>query len=202
MNKFFIVRHGQTEWNLQKKFQGSLNSNLTVLGEEQARKLAESLKNKEIDHIYSSDLGRAFRTAEIISQAVGKPVNVAKSLREMSFGIWEGMNIDKIESDYNDEFEVWKKNPYELRLEGLDDMKKVQSRMVEEIESINKRHKDSNILIVSHGMTIKTVIANYMHLELDHIGRFSQDNTALNIIEFHEFGPLVKRVNDTNHLEV
>ena len=88
-NTFYIVRHGQTNWNILGKTQGHGNSDLTQKGEEQAFELAKAIKEYPIDYIYSSDLGRAVQTAEIVGDQIGVKVNQTKSLREMGFGDWE-----------------------------------------------------------------------------------------------------------------
>ena len=97
MNTYYLVRHGQTVWNTLGKTQGHGNSPLTELGERQASELAEALKNYPIDMIYCSDLGRAVQTAEIVGSKLNIEVEPTDLLREMGFGIWEGMPMKKIE---------------------------------------------------------------------------------------------------------
>ena len=90
-NTFYIVRHGQTNWNILGKTQGHGNSDLTEKGENQALELAKAIKEYPIDFIYSSDLGRAVQTAEIIGNTIGVDVEETPALREMGFGDWEGL---------------------------------------------------------------------------------------------------------------
>ena len=91
MSNIYIVRHGQTTWNIEKRIQGHANAELTEKGRRQGDLVAERLKDENIDIIYSSDLDRARITAEKIGKLSGTRVIVDRELRDMSFGIWEGM---------------------------------------------------------------------------------------------------------------
>lgn len=88
-NTFYIVRHGQTDWNILGKTQGHGNSDLTPQGIEQAKELSEDIGKYSIDYIFSSDLGRAMQTAQILGDKLNIEVQKTEALREMGFGVWE-----------------------------------------------------------------------------------------------------------------
>src|SRR3712207_163192 len=99
MTTIYLTRHGQTEWNLNKRLQGWKNSPLTKLGISQAKALGERLKDTQIDVIYSSPIERAYKTAEIIKG--NKDIEIIKhdGLKEFNYGDWEGLTIDEIEKN-------------------------------------------------------------------------------------------------------
>ena len=201
MNTFFIVRHGQTEWNIQKKTQGQKNSSLAQMGIEQAQKLAKRLRNFDVDYIYSSDLGRTIETSNIISSHLNKDITLDTGLREISFGDWEGLTISTIREKYSDTYKVWRTKPQEARIPGAENLIQARERILDCISKLNEKHDNSNILLVSHGMIIKILLVSLLGAELSNIYKLKQGNTSLNVIEYRDYGPVIMRVNDTTHLE-
>lgn len=202
MNRFFIVRHGQTKWNTQLKTQGQQDSSLDEIGMIQTQKLAKRLAAFNIDHIYSSDLGRTIQTSDIISAQLQKEYMLENSLREIDFGEWEGLTIEDIKKSYEEEFKMWRKEPDKARIPGAESLQEVADRITRGINKINEAHKSSNILLVSHGVVIKVLLLTLLNSSLSNIYKIKQDNTALNVVELREYGPVLLRLNDTTHLEV
>ena len=102
--KIYITRHGQTDWNLDGRMQGSKNSELTEQGREEALNLGNRLKDTKIEYIYTSPLTRAYDTALLVKGDREIPVEINDSLKEMNFGIWEGMYSEDVVKDYADEY--------------------------------------------------------------------------------------------------
>ena len=200
MNKFFIVRHGETKWNIEGRTQGQGDSALSDKGKLQAHKLGNHLKNLHIDFIYSSELGRTIETSEIISGLVGKEVTYDKRLREINFGKWEGLSIDEIKTNYEDIYTVWRNRPHEAIIPDAENLVLLKERMLECILDLNKKHKDANILIISHSMSIKVLLLTLIGSDISNIYKIAQDNTALNVVEFREYGPVIIKLNDSSHL--
>ncbi|CAH2213724.1 histidine phosphatase family protein [Tepidibacter aestuarii] len=201
MNRFFIIRHGETFWNIDGRTQGHGDSKLTENGIEQAQKLAEKLSKYNIDYIYSSDLGRTIQTSEIISNTLSKKVEYKESLREINFGDWEGLTIEEIKRDYPDIYTIWRNEPHNALIPKAENLYKLKQRLLGCINELNKKHENSNIVLVSHGMSIKVLLLSLLESELSNIYRIKQDNTALNIVEFRSYGPVIIKTNDTSHLE-
>ncbi|KDR95150.1 probable phosphoglycerate mutase [Peptoclostridium litorale DSM 5388] len=201
LNKFFIVRHGQTEWNIQKKTQGQQNSSLAEIGIEQTQKLAKRLQSFDVDYIYSSDLGRTIETSNIISSHLDKEIMLDKGLREINFGDWEGLTINAIREKYSDIYKVWRTKPQEAQIPGAENLLQARKRIMDCISNINEQHDNANILLVSHGMIIKILLVSLLGAELSNIYKIKQGNTSLNVIEYRDYGPVIMRVNDTTHLE-
>ncbi|MCT4594706.1 MAG: histidine phosphatase family protein [Anaeromicrobium sp.] len=201
MTKLIMVRHGETTWNIEHRAQGSKNIGLTENGLNQAKLLAQRLKHYNIDKIYSSDLDRAFHTAEMVAKELNQQVIKDNRLREMSFGRWEGLRISEIKEKYEDEFIVWRNNPHKALIPQAEKLIDVQNRTLEIINHIIKENKGKTILIVSHGISIKSMILGIMEMPLSDFYKITQNNTSINIIEYRDYGPVIKTLNDTAHLE-
>lgn len=201
MNTYYLVRHGQTEWNTQGRTQGHGNSKLTELGKSQALNLAKALEKYPIDLVYCSDLGRAVETAQIISQKLGVDYIETSSLREMGFGIWEGMELKMIEKKYSDMFSLWRNQPDLLEVPGGEKLIDIKNRQDALIEKLNEEYQDKHILLVSHSVTVRVMLLSFLESSLKNLYRIKQDNTALNIVEYRNYGPVIIKMNDTAHLE-
>ncbi|MEG6565887.1 histidine phosphatase family protein [Thermoanaerobacterium saccharolyticum] len=199
--RLFIVRHGETLWNRQKKIQGVSDTELSDEGMKQAYLLSQRLKNEIIDVIFSSDLDRAYKTATFIAKNFNLDVIKLPELREISFGVWEGLTVDEIEKSYKELYHTWKTKPTEATIEGAETLKAVQDRILNATNKIVEQYKNKSILIVSHGTTIKALILGMLNLDLSFYPKIRQDNTALNIIDVKDDGNCVLvLLNDTCHL--
>lgn len=201
MTKLIIVRHGETTWNVENKAQGSMNIKLSDEGVKQAKKLADRLSKYEIDTIYSSDLDRAYATAKEVACKIKKNIMVDNRLREMSFGNWEGLTISEIKKNYEKEYVVWRNEPHNASITNGETLIEVQKRTLEMVNEIINSNKGKTVLLVSHGMAIKTLILGIMEMPLSDFYKITQGNTCINIIEFKEYGPVIKTLNDRAHLE-
>lgn len=201
MKKIYLIRHGESEWNILRKIQGHKDISLTDKGIKQANLIANRLVHEDIDIIYSSDLKRAYDTAKIIGNKIGLEPNQRKELREINFGAWEGLSNDIIGSEYKEEIYLWRKEPEKLKIEGGETLKEVQIRALRELENIINTNQDKNILIVSHGVTLKTMILGILDMDLFYFKNLTINNASLTIIEFREYNKVLKVLNDTSHLK-
>ncbi|MGL6107051.1 histidine phosphatase family protein [Romboutsia sp.] len=200
-NTFYIVRHGQTNWNILGKTQGHGNSDLTAKGEEQAKELAEAMVNYPIDLIYSSDLGRAVQTAQIVGEKIGVEVEKTEGLREMGFGVWEGLLIEEIKKDHSTTYDTWRNEPHLVSIPGGETLHIIKDRVDNFIEELNKKYDNKHILLVSHSVTVRVMLLSFLNSGMENIYRIKQDNTALNVVEFKNYGPVVQKMNDTSHIK-
>ena len=200
-NTFYIVRHGQTNWNILGKTQGHGNSDLTAKGIEQATELAESIVNYPIDYIYSSDLGRAVQTAQILGDKSNIKVKETEALREMGFGEWEGLLIDEIKANYANVYATWRNEPHLAQIPGGETLHLIKDRVDSFIQSLNEKYDDKHILLVTHSVTVRVMLLAFLNSGMENIYRIKQDNTALNIVEYRDYGPVVIKMNDTSHIK-
>lgn len=155
--KIYITRHGETEWNILKKMQGWKNSDLTNKGTQDAIKLGKKLKNIKFSNIYSSPLGRAMDTANYIKGNRDIEIETHEGLQEMSFGLWEGMDRDRILDLYETEhYNYWNK-PHLYEPNGGESFEELFERVEKALEYIIENASGDNILIVSHAITIKAI---------------------------------------------
>jgi probable phosphoglycerate mutase len=200
-NTFYIVRHGQTNWNLEGKTQGHGDSSLTELGRMQAKNLSEKMSKFNIDLIYSSDLGRAVETAQIIGKKLNLDVIKTPLLREMGFGVWEGLVHEKIKENYLDIFTTWRNEPHLAKIPNGETLQIIKDRLDEFFKEINETYDNKHILLVSHSITVKVMLLSFLNSGLENIYRISQDNTALNIVQYRDYGPVILKMNDTSHID-
>ena len=199
-NTIYIVRHGQTEWNLLGKTQGHGNSDLTPKGIEQAELLADSMTKYPIDYIYSSDLGRAYQTAEIIGNKLNIEVEKTEALREMNFGTWEGRIIKDIIEEDPELYKMWRNEPHLAKIPQGETLSQIKERTDAFIKEINEKYAGKHIVLVTHSLCARIMLLSFLDSDVKNIYRINQANTALNIIELRDYGPVVMKMNDTTHI--
>ena len=200
MSKLILVRHGETTWNLEMRYQGQTDISLTANGIEQAGKVAQRLADEKIAAVYSSDLSRAFVTAAQIAAVHGLDVLTRRDLREISFGEWEGMTYDSLDLDGGGTGNRLFSHPAEIEIPGGETFFEVQQRMMEALRELAQRHEGQTVVIVSHGAAIRTVLCDVLGMDLNRLWAIRQSNTAVNILEVLPQKVLVSLVNDVHHL--
>ena len=204
--KLILIRHGESDGNAQRKFSGFQDVKLTEKGIWQAKRLARRLEGVQVDAFYCSDLKRARRTAEIIFGDRGEDIVVSPNLREINFGIWEGMTFEEIKSREGAKFTSWMENPDEKSIipQG-ESLAILNERVMTEVNRILQEHrneeKDKTIAIVCHGGAIRIILCNALNLELKNLWFIEQNSTALNIIDYYDNRGFISLLNDTSHLE-
>ncbi|WP_110952940.1 alpha-ribazole phosphatase [Anaerosinus massiliensis] len=200
MTKVILVRHGQTEWNIQGKYQGHSDIELSPLGLEQAKLVGKRLAKEKIDAVYASDLKRAVKTAEYIANEHTLKVNIIEQFREISFGDWEGLDYKTINEKWPGKVELFFKNAELNVIPNGETFLEVTERSCRVMKNLTEKHADKTIVIVSHGGTIRTLIATALQLRLKYIWNLRQDNTAVNILNYYDTQTVVELLNDTHHL--
>jgi broad specificity phosphatase PhoE len=151
-----LVRHGETDWNAEKRIQGQTNSSLNERGREQARALAEQLEGQQIDAVYSSDLDRARETAEILALRLDLPVVLDPDLRERNFGSWEGRTVDELEELWPGAWARWRDGN---EAEGdVEDHLELAERVRGAIRRLAGAHPGGTILVVAHGGALRVIL--------------------------------------------
>jgi broad specificity phosphatase PhoE len=194
--RLIIARHGQTEENKKKIFQGQLPGKLSELGIEQAKKLALRLKKENIDIIYSSDLARASDTAKEISKYHKAQIYFVKELREKDFGEYTGKSWSTVNN-----FDELVNNTDSSK--GVETRKSVELRVKALLDSVYQKHKNSNVLFVSHDGTNKILMSLILEeAKMPYENLENQRNAALNIFEiFEDKNHKVHLFNCRKHLD-
>ncbi|MGE4282920.1 MAG: histidine phosphatase family protein [Clostridia bacterium] len=201
MTNLFLIRHGLTEWNQLNRFQGSSNIPLCDEGIEQAKKISRKLSRYHFDVVFASDLDRAFQTATYIAQPHQLPVIKIPELREIHFGEWEGLTREEIVNLKDYDFDKWRTSPHIERFPGEGSFLNVQKRVMSGINKIISEYNNKDIVIVSHGASLKIIILSLLGIELSHYRKFWLDNTSLSIIEIRKDRNVLSLLNDMSHLD-
>lgn len=200
MTRVVLVRHGQTEWNTAGRYQGQSNTELSAEGYKQAEQLAENFPVKNVDSIYSSDLNRAFATAQKIADKFNLEVIPDKAFRELDFGDWEGLTYEEINSQWPDEVGDFFGAPEKLKIPNGETFSQAAERAVTRLKEIIACNENKTVVIAAHGAVIRSMLATLMHIPLHYIWSIRQDNTAVNVLRFDGDYVMVEAINSTAHM--
>jgi alpha-ribazole phosphatase len=169
MTHLVLARHGQTDWNLEGRYQGHNDPPLNATGRAQAGELAEQLAGRSFKAIYSSNLRRAYETASIIAERHGLAVQVDERLKEVDLGGWEGMLFSDIIAEYPAEWEQRQRDPAHSRPPGGESASELSIRVWAAVDEIARRHAPGPLLIVSHGLALAAVLCRAQNFPLTQI---------------------------------
>ncbi len=176
----YAVRHGETQWNLVGKQQGHLDSALTDRGRCQAEALAQGLAGRGIEVVYSSDLGRALKTAEIVGARLKLPVQADVRLREHHFGLLQGLTYEAFRERYPEERAGFESGSPDYCFPGGQSARQHHDGIVARVAEIARRHTGQTVLIVAHGGVLRSLFNEAVRLSLSEPRRFSLFNVAIN----------------------
>ncbi|MGB7802006.1 2,3-diphosphoglycerate-dependent phosphoglycerate mutase GpmB [Buttiauxella sp.] len=206
MLQVYLVRHGETQWNAERRIQGQSDSALTEKGERQAEQVAERVKTLDITHVISSDLGRTRRTAEIIALACGVDVTLDARLRELDMGVLERRNLDTL----NEEEEGWRRQLVNGTADGRipegESMLEMSERMHAALNACLDLPSGSRPLLVSHGMALGCLVSTILGLPAWAERRLRLRNCSISRVD-HQQSPwlasgwVVETAGDISHLD-
>jgi broad specificity phosphatase PhoE len=149
--KILFARHGETDWNRERRVQGHTDRPLNETGREQAAALADELESVRVDAVYASDLARAQETAQIVAERLGLPITTLSELREKHFGTWEGLTDEEVLVRFPHARE---RGPW-----GDGETSEAMSeRVVTAVRRIAREHPDGQVLVVSHGGPLRALL--------------------------------------------
>lgn len=157
MTELLLIRHGETDWNVEGRYQGQSDVPLNDRGHAQAVKLAGELKDAQVDAIYSSDLARAQGTAEVLAEVANAPLVLDPRLREIHQGLWEGMLFQDIQQKYAEAFELRKQDPLKVAPPEGETVGQLRSRVLAALRDILQAHPDGRVAVVSHGLSLALI---------------------------------------------
>ncbi len=199
MVRLILIRHAETDYSSQNRYCGFSNPSLNDKGIWQSQKLAANLKEVRIDKIYSSDLVRAYQTAKIIfgNNSIEKTVG----LREMNFGLFEGLKYEQIIEKYPELYIDWIDNPEKVKTPNGEGLRDLSKRVEKRLSLILSQHKGKTLAVVTHSGPIRVVLCKALKFELKMFRQIEQQLGALNIIDYaEEAPPIVVKMNDVSHL--
>lgn len=183
-----LIRHGETDWNVEGRYQGQADPPLNQRGVAQARQLAKKLADKGLQRIYTSPLLRAAQTAKIISEHLNLPVHVEPRLMEIHQGDWQTRLRDEIENLYPELFRRWETEPWEVTPPSGERLEQVQARVEDAVEEMLGRHSNECIGIVTHRIPIALIKLRYQGLDADIVRTLHLPNTYFEEIHVQDGG--------------
>ena len=186
--RIILVRHGETDWNKQGRFQGQIDIPLNQNGKAQAQAASEFLKTISIQKAFSSSLSRPRETAQIIlKEHPGIDISLKDNLKEIGHGKWEGKLESEIKSDWPDLLEEWKTLPEKVQMPDGENLKEVSTRSITGwIEICKDLKNDETALVVAHDAVNKTILCHLLGLAPSEIWMIKQGNGGITIIDLSE----------------
>jgi broad specificity phosphatase PhoE len=194
--RLLLARHGQTEWNADRRFQGATDIALSALGRAQAHALGRALRGHRITAAYVSPMRRAVETAEIALADAGIPFTPIEELRELSLGDWEGCTVEEIRRLEGDPYAAWLRAPLDYPPPGAEPLPDVRDRVLAAIDQIGAAHGDGDALVIAHGGVISVYACHLLGCSFNQLWRLRVDNCSLTVVK----PPRLVMLNDTRHL--
>lgn len=202
--RIYLVRHGETEWNRVKRFQGRINLPLNQEGRKQAKALALALRDIYFKAIYTSPLIRALETSHFIKVFHSStPIFEEKGLIEMDLGEFNGMRVQDWTQQYPDirKRKTWNENAATFKMPGGESPIEVQARAKETLERITSIYPDdTTILLSSHYFVNLSILCDILKIPLNRFRELGQENAAFNIICKKDDRYYVEVINERSHL--
>jgi 2,3-bisphosphoglycerate-dependent phosphoglycerate mutase len=197
-----LVRHGQTDWNVERRLQGQTDIGLNALGREQARRLGEALAGDALAAVYSSDLGRALDTARAVAQRQGLPVHTDTGLRERHFGVFEGLTYHEVEARWPEQNARWRAREAGFGPDGGETLQDFHARCVVTLRRLAVPHAGQSILLVAHGGVLDCLYRAASGVPLEAPRGWQLGNASINRLMVAPGGHLrLVGWNDDAHLD-
>jgi alpha-ribazole phosphatase/probable phosphoglycerate mutase len=205
MKKIVLIRHGETDWNNMKKYQGASDIPLNSAGRAQARRTSVRLEGWPLDRIVSSPKERALETSEIIRDRIspGAELHIHSGLSEISYGKWEGMTVSAIKAEYGDLYSAWKEDPTSYTPPGGESFDDALNRVSSAMEDILRPGRDDeDIAVICHGGTIRLLLVSLLDISPSLVWRMKIQNCSLNGVQVLKGKNILAFLNDHLHILV
>jgi 2,3-bisphosphoglycerate-dependent phosphoglycerate mutase len=203
--RVLAIRHGETAWNVATRIQGKLDIGLNDTGHSQAKRLGAALARSQtqepITSIYSSDLRRAYDTAQAISKATGVPVVTDEGLRERGFGVFEGKTFDEVAQLWPDQAQRWRQRDPDFCPEGGESLTMFRDRILAASQALTARHPGEQIALVAHGGVMDVLYRAATGQGIQAPRTWSLGNAVINRLLWSPTAFTLVGWNDTQHLE-
>ncbi len=200
ITRLCLVRHGETQWNAARRIQGQTDTDLNAIGRRQARAAGRWLASAGINTLYSSDLRRAWQTAEIIGAALGLTPQPEPALRERRYGVFEGLTYEELQRDYPAGYAAFVARDPDYDFENGESLTMLFARVTHALQEIAARHPGGCVALVIHGGVLDIVNRFVRHSPLDTPRDFLIPNAGLNWISCHDGHWTIEGWGLTEHL--
>ncbi len=200
LTTIYLVRHGETEWNHTNRYQGDRDVPLNARGKEQAGKIGHRMRGVRLAAIYASDLERAARTARTINEGRNLPFFMRPGLREMNYGLWEGLTQAEIRESHPASWREYREDSLNTRVPGGENYRDVLDRVRRVMDEIAGQHPDGTVAVVGHAGSLRAVIFHALDMDPRDRWRLRLGNVSLSIVTWGVGGGELLLFNDTCHL--
>lgn len=200
--RLLLVRHGESTWNRERRVQGQHDPPLSERGWQQAHELAERLAGSQFAAFYSSDLRRAWQTAQVVAEAVGRKPVPLPGLREIALGEWEGMTREALLEKFPNEWAAWSRKPSWDIVPGGEGARPFEERVLATIGEVLEGLASGDVLCLTHGGVIQVTLGSVVAPSQgsDGLFPFLIENCSLSVLQRTGSRTVVTAVNDTCHL--
>lgn len=192
--RIVLVRHGEPEEGIGGRCYGRLDVALSARGREQVRRAQHLLSDVAFTTVYSSPRRRALESAGLLAAGLAC-VAVDERLREIDFGIFEGLTYDDIARRFPEKYEEWMKRPTDVAFPGGETFAAMAARVRDVLDDLRRTHTNEVILVVSHGGVNRVALATALDLDLGRIFRLDQAYACVNVVDYFAHEPVVRLVN-------
>jgi broad specificity phosphatase PhoE len=199
--RLFAIRHGETEFARDRRFAGATDVPLTSRGQLQAEAVARVLSGAFVGAVYTSPLGRARSSAELVAAPHKLAVRVEPAFREMSFGQWEGLTRAEIAVRWPSEIDTWMATPHLVQPPGGEHLDDVAARVVAGLAALREAHAGETVVLVSHAMVLRLLVLAALGLGTDRLWSVDASPAGITEIEYQGDWVTVHRMNTLVHLE-
>ena len=199
--RIIAIRHGETAWNVDSRLQGHLDIPLNDVGLWQARQAALALADEPIDAIYSSDLQRAWVTAQAIAETTQAPLAAHQGLRERSFGVLQGHTFEELEAKEPEQAYRWRKRDPAFAPEGGESLIALRERITATPHTLASRHVGGQIVLVAHGGVLDVLYRAATRQDIQAPRTWQLGNAAINRLLWTPDGLSLVGWADTQHLD-
>jgi broad specificity phosphatase PhoE len=196
-----LVRHGQTESNVNGYFMGWLNEDINEVGYTQARRLSSRLASLPIASVYTSPLKRTYNTAAIIAEPHHLELSVSDDLIEIKQGDWEGLHVDEISQGWPELWRQSRTDPSDVTMPNGESFQQVTERAASAFGTIVASNPGKQVVIVAHEVVVKVIISHVLGASNSIYRRFEIGNASLSTIRVLDGKPRLIALNDTSHLD-
>lgn len=204
MTELILIRHGETDWNRELRFQGQMDVPLNAVGHEQARRLAERLAAERVQQLVSSDLLRARQTAEPLGAHPLRPLPLTPELdaglREQHFGVAEGLRVSDIKRQHAQAWDQWVRFEADYAFEGGESMRRFHARVIAALRALARRHEGKTLAVVTHGGVLDMVYRTALALPLAGPRQSEIPNAGINRVRIASEAIEIVNWADTRHL--
>jgi phosphoserine phosphatase len=199
--RLIIVRHGESEWNRVGRYQGQGDAPLSDLGLRQAEALALRLCDEPLDVIFTSALQRAAKTAEAIARYHrDTPFEHTPALLEIHHGDWQGLLADEVIERYGDGLREWREHPTRAQMPNGESFSNILKRVLDFKEYLCSKYSGRNVLISTHDVVVKILVADALGMNMDRINRIWVTNASISVIEYGDDLPYLVSLSEACHL--